>query len=94
MIQSALIGYIQSVPTTISFADKTSIIIRKAMNKEEIALLEGGEYTREQVAQASITVAFKYFSVLMKTGQWEFTPHEKCPQEFIDYMKAVKEAVK
>ena len=94
MIQAALIGYIQSVPTTKVEAEKTSKIIREAMDKAEIAELEGGEYTREQVAQASINVALKYFYGLVKTGLWEFTPHEKCPQGFIDYMNAVKEAVK
>lgn len=94
MIQVALIGYVQSVPTTKSEAEKTAKIIRDAMDKAEIAELKDGEYTREQVAEASVRIALKYFSGLLKTGLWEFTPHVKCAPEFVNYMNAVKEAVK
>ena len=94
IIQVALIGYIRSVPTTKAEAERATKIVEEAMRKDEIAILEGGEYTREQVAEASVRVALKYFSGLLKTGLWEFTPHVKCAPEFVNYMNAVKEAVK
>lgn len=95
IVQEALIGYVKSQPVgSERIANEIGQKLSDAMGKAVIARLEGGEYTREQVANASIIVAMSYFRGLVATGLWEFFPHDKCSPEVENYINAAKDAVK